>query len=237
MTLDDEGRLAELLAGTGPLLLDFDGPVCSIFAGYPAHEVAADLREVLESNGIRVPGTMAAESDPLEVLRWTGQLGDAHLTRVVEDALCAAELRAARSAEPTPYAREVIVAAREAGKPVAVVSNNSPGAVVEYLELHRLSVHVPTVIGRAYAQPELMKPNPDPIRRGVSALGAEPGDCLLIGDSLADLTAAHAAKVKVIGYANRAEKAESFAAAGADAVVTSLSEIATSLARLARGEI
>ncbi len=229
MTLDDEGRLAELLAGTGPLLLDFDGPVCSIFAGYPAAEVAAELRERLKRNGIRVVGSVVTEPDPLEVLRWTGRHGDPDVVRAVEDALCAAELEAARLAESTPYAREVIVAARDAGKPVAIISNNSAGAIVKYLNLHRLAVHV-----RAYARPELMKPHPDPIRRAVAALGAEPGDCALIGDSLADITAAQAAKAKVIGYANKPAKAERFAAAQADAVVTSMSEIAICLTRFPR---
>ncbi len=232
MTPDDEGRLTELLAGTGPLLLDFDGPVCSIFAGYPAPQVAEELRNVLTGRGAAVVDTIATEPDPLEVLRWTGQLGDLELTRAVEDALCAAELRAAQSAEPTPYAREVIVSAREAGKPVAVVSNNSVDAVRAYLELHRLAVHVAAVVGRAHAQPELMKPNPEPIRRVVSALGVEPEDCVLLGDSLADIAGSQAAKVKVVAYANRPAKAEPFSAAKPDAVVTSMSEIATCLGHL-----
>ena len=37
------GRTLADLVGAGPLLLDFDGPVCSIFAGYPAPRVAAEL--------------------------------------------------------------------------------------------------------------------------------------------------------------------------------------------------
>jgi HAD superfamily hydrolase (TIGR01509 family) len=232
MNPDEEGRLAELLAGIGPLLLDFDGPVCSIFAGYPAPQVADELRGVLRD---RVTDEIAAEPDPLEVLRWVGRLGDPALTQAVEDALRAAELRAVQSAEPTPYGREVIVAAREVGKPVGVVSNNSAAAVREYLDRHRLDVHVESVVGRAEDRPELMKPHPDPIRRSVAAFGAEPGECVLIGDSLADITAAQAAKVKVIGYANRPAKVERFPAAGADAVVTSMGDIAACLARLGRG--
>jgi HAD superfamily hydrolase (TIGR01509 family) len=232
VTPDDEGRLAELLAGTGPLLLDFDGPVCSIFAGHPAPQVAGELRHVLTVRGVPIVDTIATEPDPLEVLRWTGQLGDVELTRAVEDTLCAAELRAVQSAEPTPYAREVIVSAREVGKPVAVVSNNSAGAVRAYLELHRLAAHVAVVIGRAYAQPELMKPNPEPIRRVVSALGVEPEDCVLLGDSLADIAGGQAAKVKVVAYANRPAKEEPFRTAKPDAVVTGMSEVCTCLGHL-----
>lgn len=226
MTPDDETRLAELLAGTGPLLLDFDGPVCSIFAGYPASRIAEELRGVLRGLGLDLPSAVAGEPDPLEVLRWTGDLGDRALTGAVEDALRAAELRAAEFAEPTPGAREVIVAAREAGKPVAIVSNNSAGAVTEYLNLYRLAVHIAVVVGRSYAEPRLMKPNPDPVRRTIAELGAEPGDCALVGDSLADITAGQAAKTKVIGYANKPYKAEVFNEAGADAIVTSMNDVA-----------
>jgi hypothetical protein len=40
-----------LLAEVGAVLLDLDGPVCSIFAGYPAPKVAAELVDVLRCSG------------------------------------------------------------------------------------------------------------------------------------------------------------------------------------------
>jgi HAD superfamily hydrolase (TIGR01509 family) len=221
--------LAKLLSGSGPILLDFDGPVCSIFAGYPAREIADGLRNTLRDNGIDLPDPIEAEPDPLEILRWTDTLGSTSLTRTVEDTLCAAELRAVESAAPTPYAREVIVAAREAGKPVAVVSNNSPEAVTAYLTARRLAGHVSTVVGRAYAQPARMKPNPEPILRAVILLEANATESVLIGDSLSDITGGQAAGVPVIAYANRPDKAAPFAKAGAAAVVTSMAGIAVCL--------
>jgi hypothetical protein len=55
------------------LLVDFDGPVCSIFAGFPAPDVARSLREYLRGD---VPdGWMAHVDDPHEVLRATAELG------------------------------------------------------------------------------------------------------------------------------------------------------------------
>jgi HAD superfamily hydrolase (TIGR01509 family) len=221
--------LHRLLAGVGALLLDFDGPVCSIFAGYPAPRIAAELVEVLRRHGVEVPPELASETDPLEVLRWTGATGDQDATQAVEDALCAAELRAVETAEPTPYGREVIVAARQAGTPVAVVSNNSADAVSAYLTAHRLTVYVSPVVGRAYADPARMKPNPEPILQAVLALGEPPNRCALVGDSLSDIEGARAAGVWEIGYANRPDKVETFRAAGADVVITSMSEIASVL--------
>jgi hypothetical protein len=131
--------LVRLLAETGPILLDFDGPVCSIFANHPASIVADNIRALLVARDIRMPESIIGEGDPLEVLRWTVTLGKPELTREIEDALRADELRAASSATPTPYAREVIVTARQAGRSVAIVSNNSEPAITEYLTTWRIT--------------------------------------------------------------------------------------------------
>lgn len=218
--------LTRLLTKPGPLLLDFDGPVCKLFAGYSPESVADELRGVVRDLGIEVPDFLAGVPSPLELLRWTASLNEPGATRVVEDALCAAELHAVRSAAATPYAREVIVAAKRAGKPVAIISNNSAAAVMEYLSAKRLSAYITSIVGRAYADPARMKPNPEPVLHAVFDLGAEPRDCVLIGDSLADIEGAKAAGVPVIGYANKPGKETAFAGAKADAIVTSLGDIA-----------
>jgi HAD superfamily hydrolase (TIGR01509 family) len=230
MSAADE--VASLLAHGGPLLLDFDGPVRSIFAGYPAPVVAGGLVELIQRVGGPLPAAVMNEPDPLEVLRWTGQNGTPELVTAVEDALCTAELRAVETAEPTPYGREVIVAARQIGRPVAVVSNNSAGAVTAYLTAHRLAGHVFPVVGRAYGDPARMKPNPDPIVRAARALGVEPGECTLIGDSLSDIEGGRAAGVPVIGYANKSAKVARLADAGAAAVVTTMADVANALMTL-----
>ncbi|MEU7806851.1 HAD family phosphatase [Micromonospora chalcea] len=221
--------LGRLLGEVRAVLLDFDGPVCSIFAGYPAPQVAAELVDVLRRCGVDVPPNLANEPDPLEVLRRTGAAGDHDTTRAVEDALCAAERRAVETAEPTPYGREVIVAAQQAGVPVAVVSNNSAGAVTAYLAAHRLAGYVSPVVGRAYADPDRMKPNPEPILQAARAVGELPSGCVLVGDSLSDIEGARAAGVPVIGYANRVGKADAFRAVGADVVITSMADVARGL--------
>ncbi|GAA4453873.1 hypothetical protein GCM10023170_044720 [Phytohabitans houttuyneae] len=55
--------------------------------------------------------------DPLEMLRWVVRAGDRRLLMVAEDALCAAEIPAAATAEPPPFGRKVIVGARQVGLP------------------------------------------------------------------------------------------------------------------------
>lgn len=77
-----------------------------------------------------------------------------------------------------------------------------------------------------------MKPNPEPIWTAVRALGEAPGRCVLVGDSLSGIEGARAAGVKVVGYANRAFKAGTFQAAGADVVIDSMGEMASALMRV-----
>jgi beta-phosphoglucomutase-like phosphatase (HAD superfamily) len=218
--------LDQLLAERSSILLDFDGPVCSIFANRPAPGVAENLRDVVRAEGIELASSLHEERDPLEVLRWTATLGRADVVRLVETKLCAEEFAASQTAAPTPFGREVIVGAFEAGKPIAIVSNNSAGAINSYISRQRLGKYAMPIAGRAFAQPDLMKPNPEPIVRAVKSLNASSDDCVLIGDSLADIYGAHAAGLPVIGYANRPEKFSLFTEAGADAVVTRMVEIA-----------
>ncbi len=221
--------LEQLCRHVRALLLDFDGPICSIFANYPAPQVARELLDLLASQGRTLTKELAEESDPLEVLRQTGSSTDQESTRLIEDALIAAEVKAASTAEPTPYGREVIVAARQLQMPIAVVSNNSPQAVDAYLREHRLSQHVAKIVGRAYVDPSRMKPNPAPIVDASASLGIVPALCVLVGDSLSDIEGAKAAGARVIGYANKPAKVVAFKEAGADAVVTSMREIAQAL--------
>jgi hypothetical protein len=60
------------------ILLDFDGPVCSIFAGTSAPLIAAQLRRKLQAAGITLPpeAEAEAENDPLKVFRTAAQLSD-----------------------------------------------------------------------------------------------------------------------------------------------------------------
>ena len=230
-------ELTGMFDNAAAILLDFDGPVCKVFAGYPAANVAAELIDLLRSGGISVPSHIAALTAPLELIRWSGTHGTPSLTVSIEDALCAAEIQAVASAEPTPFDREVIVAAQEAGLPVAIVTNNSPGAVTAYLTAHRLDRYISPVIGRAYAAPAQMKPNPISILRASKGVGVDPARCVMIGDSLSDIEGTRAAGVRVVAYANKPPKLARFANAGADATVTTMGSIATVLTALPKATL
>jgi hypothetical protein len=64
-------NLVELLPEKSSILLDFDGPVCSIFSNHPAPNVASALRGVIAATGVPIPSDTETERDPLEVLKWS----------------------------------------------------------------------------------------------------------------------------------------------------------------------
>ncbi|MGW7709823.1 HAD family hydrolase [Streptomyces sp. NPDC054771] len=225
MTYDD--RLPEILANARVIFFDFDGPVCDVFAGLSAPEVAKQLTALLAAKDATAKA--AETDDPIEVLRIAHE-AEAKLGREVERALTAAEVEAvAVAGPPTPGAVEALQAAHSSGRTMAVVSNNSAECVEYFLKAHGLEKYVVRVVGRPTGQPHLMKPNPFLLITAAERMHMDVSNCTLIGDSLTDIQAAHAAGATVIGYANKPHKAELFSEAQADAITDDMHAIADAL--------
>jgi hypothetical protein len=90
-------RLVVLTESASVVLLDCDGPVCTIFGARTAARVAADLRGVLAGNDVEIPDDVM-RADPLGVLRAAVRLAP-QLAGEVEAALRVAEIEAAAGAE------------------------------------------------------------------------------------------------------------------------------------------
>lgn len=217
-----------ILAATRHVLLDFDGPICSIFAGQGAPLIADELADLIRSHGVNVPDQVLSRGDPLDVLRYAGRI-DGTLITDVEHSLQAAEREAAETAVPTPGAKAFLHACRQTARPVAVVSNNSAPAVARYLARMRMDGLVEHIEGREPLAPELMKPHTLLLLRATERLGGRQATTLLIGDSETDVEAARMAGVRSIGYANKPGKRQALAAAGADAVAASMTELAAAV--------
>lgn len=215
MRLDSQS----VLGGRSLLLLDFDGPVCSVFAGYPAPQIAAELVAELRGSAPRLADTLVGEPDPMEVLRAAaGSLSRAEVEQV-DDHLTRAEMAAIESAEPTTGMVDLIRTARRAGLTVAVVSNNSAAPIVKYLNHHGLGGDIGIVVGRPFGRPERMKPDPYLLREALSASGVDAEAAVFIGDSITDVEAGKAAGVLTVGFANKPGKAQKLQDAGAEVVV------------------
>lgn len=223
------GGLSELLARTRHVLLDFDGPICSVFAGITATTVASRVNKILIGAAITPPTEVTQTNDPFEVLRYA--LAHApDLAGEVETAFRAEEVAAVATAAPTPGAAETIRACHDTGRTVAIVSNNSDDAVHAYLTTHNLADQIDYISARTPADAARLKPHPHLVTQATHALDAEPTTCVLIGDSITDFQAAHTAGVPAIGYANKANKPAHFTDTGAVAVITRMIDLATALA-------
>jgi phosphoglycolate phosphatase-like HAD superfamily hydrolase len=221
-------ELRQIIASTLHLLLDFDGPVCAVFAGTPAPHVAGQLRDSLTAAGFAVPSETQDQDDPLEVFRAMARVSDGAAV-LAQHVLTALEVRAVKTAQPTRGSADLIITAYRTGRTVTIVSNNSGAAVTAYLDDHRLTGYIKAVVARDDHDPERMKPSPYRVREAVGMLGGEGGECAFVGDSPSDVLAGHLAGVPVIGYANKPGKVQALADVQAATVTTSLAEITTAL--------
>jgi phosphoglycolate phosphatase len=223
-----DGTLQQIVRRSAHVLLDFDGPVCSVFAGLPSPAVAEMYRVALERVPVKLPTEVQKLDDPLEVFRQVANLKPG-VAETAQAILTKLEVRAVRTARPTPGAAELMTIAQATGRTVTIVSNNSSAAIAVYLEDHKLSRYVTGLVGRDDADPALMKPSPYRVRMAISQLNADPGRAFLVGDSATDMPAGRLAGVAVIGFANKPGKLQGLARAGADAITTRLVDISAAL--------
>ncbi|WP_078947956.1 HAD family hydrolase [Streptomyces griseus] len=224
-TENENERLRQLITRARVVLWDFDGPICNLFAGHPAEQVANDLVDWLGGRGLHGLLTDAERQalDPQTVLRALHRR-HRHSDLVAEagERLTQAELKAAVSARPTAYADPLIRTWTAVGSRLAITTNNHPRAVVAYLDSRgTTSCFAPHVYGRT-EDPHLLKPDPDCLNRALNAMGCEPSAALMIGDAPTDFVAAAQAGVPFLGYARNERKAKPLRDAGAQCLVDSL---------------
>lgn len=211
-----------MLDGAAALLLDFDGPICDTFHGYPPSLVTAELVATVRADGVGVP-EQATRLGPHAFLVWVGETYP-ELVATVEHVLTVAERQAVTSAPPTPYAMQLIRTAAASGLRLGIVSNNAGSAIERYLALHAITA-IQVVRGRPEHAWRKMKPDPWPLREAARRLGVEVGGSVLLGDSDTDVLAGRAAGVPVIGYAPAPARAAELTRAGADLVVPDLRDL------------
>jgi HAD superfamily hydrolase (TIGR01549 family) len=211
-----------VLARARALLLDFDGPVCSVFAGIPATTVADQLRDVLRDCGhTDLSKPLATSKDPFEIFRYAATLGETE-AQYVESAFTAHEVEAIASALPTEGAHDLIQTWHDSGRPLAIVSNNSSLAISTYLDLYNMRSSIDFISARTNHDTSQLKPAPYLLFKALSNLQIPSHECVFIGDSITDIEAGHAAQIQSVGYANKPGKDYAFRAAQARAVIKTM---------------
>jgi HAD superfamily hydrolase (TIGR01509 family) len=98
-----------------------------------------------------------------------------------------------------PGARELLDALRDAGIPMALVTNTWRGLTEQALKSIGKHYFSASVCGD---EVERAKPAPDPYRRAAELLGVDPGQCLAIEDSVTGTLAAESAGCPVMVVPN-----------------------------------
>jgi HAD superfamily hydrolase (TIGR01662 family) len=207
--------VAAVLARAPNVLLDFDGPVCSVFGNLSDRTVADRLKMLL---GDGLPPAIEATDDPFKVLHYSDTV-DSSTVRAVERQLRQLEVEAVTYAPATPGAAAAMESLVEAGHTLSIVSNNSAEAVDAYLSLHGLRHLVSNISARARSDPGLLKPSPHLLEQAIESLGVKPNQCVMVGDSVSDIEAACRAGTAIVAYANKPGKRERFGLHHPDAIV------------------
>lgn len=215
--MSDRLKGQHMLAGVSCLIFDFDGPLCDVFSGLSAPTVARRLEELA--------GQKFDTEDPLVVAQRCRLTASSAVADLVEDALIAHEVHAIETAHANDAGVSMMLAGRSAGYTVAVVSNNSADAVNRFLVLRGLQGVVQAVVGRQYRRPDLMKPNPWPLRHALNVLHVAPTAAILVGDSVTDVEANHAAGMRCIALANKPGKRDAFVQTSADYVIDNMADM------------
>lgn len=223
--------LAAVLSSTGPILLDFDGPVTPLMPDGIDCAIADAMRDVLRRMTGGVPANVADTKDPLTVLRVAAG-ESAEVLAAVEDACRAGEVDAAERSEPTDGAHEAMWACRDAGRPLIIVSNNAPEAIEAYLDRHDLASLVQVIAARPPGRPDLMKPDPYLIRQVLRVRADPPSRYAFIGDSVTDAEVSVLTNIQCVGYAKTTQRGQDLRAAGATALIDSMADLADALRRV-----
>ena len=213
--------LDDILRQARHMLLDFDGPVCDLWAGHPAALAADQLRKLLTDQHIQLPGTIAATADPIAVLSYAATIS-ADLAATAETDLTDLELSAVSTAQPAGYANDVITSAHASGRTVTVISLNSERAVTAYLARNSLDSQVGLVVARTTHEPD---PVADLIDHVITALQANPAACMLVTSSPAIIEAANATRIRTIAYAPTRSDHERLADTQASTAISTLADL------------
>lgn len=177
--------------------------------------------------------------DPEEHLRRSTGIGRSAMLRIIEqergiqlpaDAVqqIEAELQRLVAAElkPIPSALRVLTALAERGVPLAVASNSHTAYIEQALQTCGIRHFFADRIASA-DHVEHLKPAPDIYLLAATLLGTPAQRCIAVEDSLAGVTAAHAAGLRAIGFCppGHVFTPAQLTHAGAQRVITDLGQL------------
>jgi pyrophosphatase PpaX len=98
-----------------------------------------------------------------------------------------------------PHVNEVVEALAEAGIATGVVTNKMRGTTMRALEMFGLKPLMKTIV--TLDDVSRGKPHPEPVQKGMEAVGAKPEETVMVGDSPYDIESARRAGARSAGVA------------------------------------
>jgi phosphoglycolate phosphatase len=220
----------------GPtVVLDLDGTLVDsapdlvatlniIFARTGLPPVAYDAARNMVGGGARalIVRGLKAEGRTLDVIE---------IDRMVSDFIDHYAAHIADQSRPFPGLESALDTLAAHGCRLAVCTNKLEWLAVRLLDAFELSKRFATICGGDTFG--LQKPNPEMLRRTIARAGGDADSTVMVGDSLTDITTAHAAGVPVVavdyGYTERP-----VTEMGADRVIGALSALPAAVFDLLR---
>ncbi|SMF83646.1 SAV_2336 N-terminal domain-related protein [Streptomyces sp. Amel2xC10] len=223
--------LSELLADAETVLLGFDGPLTRLFPAAAARDAARDLMALVAEHRTpedapagRTAGGRGATRElfvhPLDVLR---AFAHDRLGPLLRDRLDELELLAVPDAPVTHRSAALVRALHHSGRRVGVVTDVCAPAVHRYLEGIPMPLRA-GVHGRAADLTRLM-PHPDCLRRALPPGDGAARTAVLIGSTVAELTAAQQVGLRFVGLARNPTIEQRLREAGCALTVPSLTPV------------
>ncbi|WP_037672148.1 SAV_2336 N-terminal domain-related protein [Streptomyces griseus] len=231
LTAPPRRPLSGVLADAETVLLGFDGPVTRLYSAQTAREAVLDLLALVAEHrspqdalaGRSLPRVHAAGREmfthPLDLLR---AFARDRLGPLLRERLDALELAAVPDAPTTHNSVPLVRALHDSGRPVHVVTDVCPQAVHRYLEPYNLPLA--GVHGRG-EDLGLLTPHPDCLLRALRSPGRPDPTGVVIGSTVAELTAAQQAGLSFVGLARNPTAEQRLREAGCEITVPSLAPV------------
>jgi phosphoglycolate phosphatase-like HAD superfamily hydrolase len=214
-------------------LFDFDNTLATLERQVDWAASRRELESFLRAQGIdeaifrEFPSRNLPLYNALLMGRQDGWGNAAGLIRQASAIIESYELRGVEHAVPLPGAIDLLIALRARNKRIAIVTSNSSRTVTRWLAEHRLTLEVGAIVGRDSLLP--LKPAPEMIRRALELTDGIAPEAVLVGDSEADLHAAHRADVAFFGVAANLDARVRLEALGAREIFRSPGDLARHL--------
>ena len=207
------------------ILLDLDGTL--VDASEP---IVDGIRALARDAGLSVPDREWAFGRigfaPDETWRLLGASGPHAMVRLFRARYMA--LVTSRT-KVLPGVPEALATLRGGGRRLALATTRSTHSARETLEAKGLIEHIEFVGGAD--QVAAPKPAPDLLLLALQRLGCEPHEALMVGDTTADVGAAHAAGLPCWAVLGGVHSETTLRDAGADLILSGVAELPAALAR------